>query len=264
MARLHTILLALTLGAAAVLGPDTGWTRAATEHFVVSGDAPAADIAQLAARLETLRGVLLETLPRIDDRSILPTFIIAFGSERSFEPWRSAGGTVDAYAFHEPFMPCMVLRSQRSSAGEDAVRVVVHEYVHVLADAPWMPLWLIEGIGDYYSTATLSRDGRRAELGQRIPYHIEQATRWWVPLPQVLGTSRASTLADHETGGLALVGPRDRPAAATPLEVAAHWATTGHTAADAPIWSSGPGSAELGGLLDNTKVYQVVRGLLAK
>jgi Flp pilus assembly protein TadD len=200
MVRLLAVLLASTLGAAAVLGTDTGWTRTATEHFVVSGDAPAADIAQLAARLETLRGVLIETLPRVDDRSILPTFIIAFGSERSFEPWRSAGGTVGAYAFHEPFMPCMVLRSQRTSAGEDAVRVVVHEYVHVLSDAPWMPLWLIEGLADYYSTTTLSRDRRRAELGDRIRYHLEQATRWWVPLPQVLGTSRASALADDETG----------------------------------------------------------------
>lgn len=71
-------------------------------------------------------------------------------------------------------------------------------------------------------------------------------------------------LADHETGGLALVGPAARPAAAAPLKVSPHWATTGHTAADAPIWSSGPGSAELGGLIDNTKVYSVVRGLLAK
>ena len=200
MSRLLALLLVLPLAASAGPGPDAPWTRASTEHFVVSGDAPAADIAQLAARLETLRGVLLDTLPRVDDRSILPSFVIAFGSDQSFQPWRSAGGTVGAYAFHEPFMPCMVLRSQRSSAGEDAVRVVVHEYVHVLADAPWMPLWLIEGIGDYYSTTTLSRDGRRAELGHRIPYHIEQATRWWLPLPEVLGTSRAAPLADDENG----------------------------------------------------------------
>jgi len=71
-------------------------------------------------------------------------------------------------------------------------------------------------------------------------------------------------LADHETGGLALVGPRDRPAATAPVKVTPHWATAGHTAADAPLWSSGPGSAELGGLVDNTKIYDVVRGALAK
>jgi alkaline phosphatase len=93
---------------------------------------------------------------------------------------------------------------------------------------------------------------------------VRVAQAWIAARPERAAETLLIVLADHETGGLALVGPRDRPAAATPLEVAAHWATTGHTAADAPIWSSGPGSAELGGLLDNTKVYQVVRGLLAK
>ena len=68
-------------------------------------------------------------------------------------------------------------------------------------------------------------------------------------------------LSDHETGGLALVGPDERPAGAGPVAVTPHWATTHHTAADAPIWSSGPGSAALGGLIDNTKVYEVVRAL---
>jgi alkaline phosphatase len=48
------------------------------------------------------------------------------------------------------------------------------------------------------------------------------------------------------------------------VAVTPHWATTHHTAADAPIWSSGPGSAALGGLIDNTKVYEVVRGALGR
>ena len=51
MVRLLTVLLALPLGAAALLGADTRWSRASTEHFVVSGDAPASAIGQLAARL---------------------------------------------------------------------------------------------------------------------------------------------------------------------------------------------------------------------
>ena len=56
MARLLTVLLALPLGAAAV-----------------SGDAPAAAIGQLAARLESLRGVFLDARTRVDDRSLQRT-----------------------------------------------------------------------------------------------------------------------------------------------------------------------------------------------
>jgi len=52
MPRLLTALIAFSLGGAAALGPDTHWTRVSTEHFVVSGDAPAADIGHVAALAE--------------------------------------------------------------------------------------------------------------------------------------------------------------------------------------------------------------------
>ena len=111
MVRLLTVLLALPLGAAALLGADTRWSRASTEHFVVSGDAPASAIGQLAARLESLRGVFLDALPRVDDRSLQRTFVVVFGSDRAFAPYRPAGVTVGGFAVHEPFMPCLVLQS---------------------------------------------------------------------------------------------------------------------------------------------------------
>ncbi len=87
---------------------------------------------------------------------------------------------------------------------------------------------------------------------------------WIAARPERAAQTLLIVLADHETGGLALVGPVERPAAAGPVGVKPSWATSGHTASDAPIWASGPGSAELGGLIDNTKVYEVVRRVLAK
>jgi len=200
MARLFAVPLALTLGAAAVLGTGTGWTRTATEHFVVSGDAPAAVIGQLASRLESLRDVFVAALPRVNDRSLLPTFVVVFGNERSFAPYAPAGVTVGGFALLDPFMPAMALRSDRSDPEDDAFRTVVHEYVHVLADEPWMPLWLIEGLADYYSVTSLSRDRRRATLGDRIPAHMTQAQRGWVPLAQVLDMPRNSRLANDDPG----------------------------------------------------------------
>jgi len=195
MPRLLTALIAISLGAAAAPSDDTRWTRVSTEHFVLSGDAPAADIARLAVRLESLRSVFTDTLPRTDNQSLLPTFVIVFGSDRTFGPYQPAGVVVGGYAVHEPFIPCMVLRSNGS---DEAFRTIVHEYVHVLFDAPWLPLWLSEGIADYYSTTTLSRDRRRAVLGDRIPAHLTQASRWWVPLSQVLGRTHSSRLSNDD------------------------------------------------------------------
>ena len=76
MPRLLTALIALSLAGVADPGPNTQWTRVSTEHFTVSGDAPPADIRQAATRLESVRGVLTETLPRMRDHSLLPTFVV--------------------------------------------------------------------------------------------------------------------------------------------------------------------------------------------
>jgi Tfp pilus assembly protein PilF len=97
-------------------------------------------------------------------------------------------------------MPGLVIRSDRSGQADDGFRTIVHEYVHVLADAPWMPLWLIEGLADYYSTTTISRNGQNAALGDRIPAHLAQATESWVPIAEVVGTPRTSRLANDTFG----------------------------------------------------------------
>ncbi len=196
MQRLLAALIVFSLIGVPRSAPDTRWTRVSTEHFVVSGDAPAADIGQVAARLESLRGVFAEMLPRAQDHSLLPAFVIVFGTDRAFGPYRPAEVTVGGYAIHEPFIPCMVLRSDRS---DDSFRTIVHEYVHVLFDAPGRPLWLSEGMADYYSTTTLSRDRRRVVLGDRIPAHLAQASRWWVPLSQVLSLARSARLSNGDT-----------------------------------------------------------------
>jgi len=162
---------------------DTHWSRAATEHFVVSGDAPADHVGRVAARLESLRGVFNQVIPRARDHSLLPVFVVAFDTERAFAPYRPPGVVFDGFALPDAFIPCIVLRADRP---EESFRTIVHEYVHVLFDAPGWPPWLCEGMADYYSMTTVSRDGRRAVLGDRIPEHLVQASRWWEPLNQVL------------------------------------------------------------------------------
>ena len=75
--------------------------------------------------------------------------------------------------------------------------------------------------------------------------------------------------ADHETGGMATSltssgdpdedGPFFMPDA-TPFYV--NWTTTGHTAADVPVTSSGPWSSTLQGIKQNTEVFFTMRKAL--
>ncbi len=77
---------------------------------------------------------------------------------------------------------------------------------------------------------------------------------------------------DHETGGLSIEnhdasetgagdedqdGPFDVPG--SKLQFTVDWTTHDHTGADTPVTAEGPGSARLGGTVQNTDVYQVMR-----
>jgi alkaline phosphatase len=80
-------------------------------------------------------------------------------------------------------------------------------------------------------------------------------------------------IADHETGGFAVMG--SEVAGAEPLGTFADgWtfvmpppppstkSVAGHTGTDTMVWSQGPGSAALGRAIDNTTIYEVVNAVL--
>ncbi len=74
---------------------------------------------------------------------------------------------------------------------------------------------------------------------------------------------------DHETGGLSIEnydesdtdpdqdGPFDVPG--SKLQFTVDWTTHDHTGADTPVTAEGPGAARLGGTVENTDVYWVMR-----
>ncbi|MCP4366400.1 MAG: alkaline phosphatase [Planctomycetes bacterium] len=64
--------------------------------------------------------------------------------------------------------------------------------------------------------------------------------------------------ADHETGGLAVTGPRDfLPKRGNKAET--KWIYRHHTAEDVPIWAQGPGAEKVNGHMDNTEVFELMR-----
>ncbi len=64
--------------------------------------------------------------------------------------------------------------------------------------------------------------------------------------------------ADHETGGLAVTGPRDfLPKRGNKAET--KWTHDYHTAEDVPIWAQGPGAEVVNVRMDNTDIFRLMR-----
>lgn len=68
-------------------------------------------------------------------------------------------------------------------------------------------------------------------------------------------------VADHETGGFAINGPRNRILKKGNI-VEPGWTTGKHTAVDTIIYSEGPGSDHLNAALDNTDLFYVMKNVL--
>ena len=97
------------------------------------------------------------------------------------------------------------------------------------------------------------------QLGEMLAFDdAVKVVRDWIAADE---DRRENTLlivvADHDTGGFAINGPRTALLKAGQT-VEAGWTTGNHTGVDTLIWSQGPGSQALTRALDNTELYRVM------
>ena len=61
---------------------------------------------------------------------------------------------------------------------DEMLRTIFHEYVHLVIDnvSDGLPLWLNEGLAEYYSTFLVDAAGTGALVGRAIPAHLELLT----------------------------------------------------------------------------------------
>lgn len=170
--RLVTGLVAVVLLAAPAAAE---WKRMDTPNFVVIGDVGAGDLRNVARKFEAFR----ETLGRLGAArvtiSAVPTIVIVFPSERALAPFapRFKGRAIEVAGLFLPGEDANYIALVRET-GEDGMRLVFHEYAHLLvSNLPQpLPLWLNEGLAELYSTFEMVDGGREARIGRPIPDHI--------------------------------------------------------------------------------------------
>lgn len=185
--RIVLVLLLLTLAGPATAGNP--WFRAVSPHFVVSGNVPAARVTDVARRLEQFREVLTLVFPetRVATR---PLFVVVFDSDlafHEFKPLRNGRPSpVAGYFAGSADGGAVALRLDR---GEESYPIAFHEYSHLFfADAVrGLPMWLREGIAEYYSTVTVEEGATRTALiGLPVRGYVEALPTRWLPLAEVL------------------------------------------------------------------------------
>lgn len=176
--------------AGAFLGAAPGrWTRVSGEGYEVVTDAGAAAAERVGNRVARMRELLGAPV------KLLPLRVVLTGSQSLFASLRPAIGVAGFYqsSANEDWV---VVRWGR----EDSERAVSHELVHAFMEhnGPRRPLWLEEGLAEFYSTARLT--DREWIIGEPIPSHARLLSgAGWLEAGRFFGITPDSPLRDEST-----------------------------------------------------------------
>lgn len=198
IALLLMTALALVSWAQRVEAADT-WTRVVSANFEVIGNASPERLRELAHRLEQFRTAVGLLLPTANLKAPVPTRVYLFRNDSSFRPFKPRRNgkiveNVGGYFHRAPDANVMVLPAD-GSGFDSALQPLFHEYTHFVLhnNLPNIPLWLDEGLAEYYGTFTVDQDGLKGRIGSPIAMRLNNLTRLTpLPLSRLLVVDRSS------------------------------------------------------------------------
>ena len=175
------------------------WKRITTPSLTVVGTAQENDLRRVAVEIERFRGALRSMIPTLKLDSPTPTVVVVFRDDEAFRPFKprvrgKINDNVAGYFMGRSHVNYIVMAP--TAQREFTSRVIFHEYTHYLINLNFkrLPLWLNEGLAEFYSTFSGSdRDGRTI-IGRPIDAHIATMMRM-TPIPLATFT-RPETAAE--------------------------------------------------------------------
>jgi tetratricopeptide (TPR) repeat protein len=161
-------LLWLALSAGTLSAAEPAWTRLDTPSFTFFSNASAEVTRRFAGDLETFRRFVAASLGDGAVASPLPTHVYLFDSHTSFRDFSLGERNVGWFAGTR--QANVIALDTSSAAGAE---VAYHEYVHFVVEnsTPAVPLWLNEGLAEFYST--FRSRAEELEIGRPLERHVE-------------------------------------------------------------------------------------------
>ncbi len=169
------------------------WSSARTAHVEVLTDAGRAVGERMALRLEDMRSVLALAAPSLV-ADVAPVQALVFRDEAlaaTLAPrWRGQRDEVSGFFQAAADRRRLFLPLDQTGG----MAIVQHEYTHALLDAAMsdIPLWLNEGLAEYFGT--FETEGVRARVGAPVRSHLEWlGAHELMPLTQLFAVSHGSS-----------------------------------------------------------------------
>jgi tetratricopeptide (TPR) repeat protein len=183
------------------------WVKVTSKHFTLVGNANERDIRTVGTKLEQFRSVFAQLFPTVRVDSPVPITVIVFKNKSAYQPfmplWNGKIKEVGGY-----FLPGQEINYISLAAEFGGIKpygvifrvpnpygIIFHEYVHSLTNDSTanLPVWLDEGIAEFYSTFEVSDKDNKVQLGAPISHHLRHLRdKKFLPLSQLFTVNRQS------------------------------------------------------------------------
>lgn len=180
------------------------WLQVTTPHFTVITDANEKQARHVAGQFERMQGVFHKILPGAHSDSGAPIVVLALKARRDFQTVEPAEylakGKLDlAGLFLQSNDRCYIL-VRLDAGGDHPYSTVYHEYTHYITRHANLPLWLNEGIAEFYQNTDI--DAHEIRFGQASPGDIELLrSQSLLPLPTLFTVDHDSPYYHDEQKG---------------------------------------------------------------
>ncbi|HJU91850.1 MAG TPA: tetratricopeptide repeat protein [Pyrinomonadaceae bacterium] len=175
IALVLTLLCALPGGGVSA-SPQTRdtWRSVRTNNLFVIGNADAEKLRQVATWLEFFHGAFGRMVSRSVIDSSVPTTVILFRDEASFQTFKPLyqGRPANVAGYFQPGDDVNYIAISLDLSDGNPFSTAFHEYVHahVNENIPGAPLWLNEGLAEFYGSLQFSSG--EAVLGTPLMHYI--------------------------------------------------------------------------------------------
>ena len=183
-----------------VPGAEQRWIRAVSPNFTVISSASEARTREIAEMLETIADALRHVHPRFDAR-FTDTTVFVFAKRRDSQPYfellmsQKRTAATGAFVAQPDGSAAIIVDAGRPLATDKTVK---HELMHniLAASGAELPLWLEEGIAEYFSTTEIRGD--HVIVGRAIvPHQMSLRSRGVLAMEDVMAAKAGSPISTH-------------------------------------------------------------------
>jgi tetratricopeptide (TPR) repeat protein len=208
--RFLLLLILFSSALAPARDKPENWVQVRCPHFTVVSNSNEKQARRVADQFERMRSVFHKLFPKLQIDPGSPIIVLAIKDEKDFVALEPA----EYLAKGQLKLAGLFLRTQDKNyvlmrldaQGEHPYSVVYHEYTHLLlSKAEWMPLWMNEGLAEYYQNTDIHE--KEVDLGRPSVENLALLRQNpLLPLPTLFAVDTKSPYYHQENKGSIFYG----------------------------------------------------------